>query len=215
MTPDRVIVYFDWQNCFNSALEAFPSGSTGNVHPLKVATRLVKKPPAGVTTERSLTKVKLYRGLASPRKAPGTNAAAQKQHAAWRAGYEHLVEVNARPLAYRREHFIDSHGSEVEHEVAREKGVDVQLAIDLVRDTTFSDPPSCTTAVLFSEDTDFHPALELIVQKHGRDAVEVARWCSDRRYPPDPPRIAGVKLRQHLLDYTFYRSVEDATAYRY
>ncbi len=183
--------------------------------PLKLADRLAKKTPQGVKTERQLTKVKIYRGLPVPRKESKTNAAAQRQNMSWTAKYAHLVELHTRPLAYRKEVILDSDGAEIQAEIAREKGVDVELAIAMVRDSVFVNPPECEVAILFSNDTDFEPVLEMLVQNRGRDSVEVARWCDNKHYPPDPPTVAGVKLRQHLLDHAFYKSVEDTTSYGY
>ncbi len=209
----RAVVFIDWQNCYESALEAFPSGSVGNVVPLRLATRLATRAVTGAKIGRELARVKVYRGLASPFKDKRTNAAAQRQHEAWKRVRPDLVEVHTRPLAYRKETIRTPLGEQVEKEVAREKGVDIQLAIDLLRDTLFDGSDRCDTAILFSQDTDFYPALELLISRRGKDAIELARWCGDRNHPPDPPIIGGVKMRQHLLDYSFYQSIEDRTSY--
>ena len=77
--------------------------------------------------------------------------------AAWtKAGDE--VGVIARTLDYKPGH-------------PREKGIDVQLAIDLVRTTLFEGDHE--VAVLVSAATDLLPALEKITQRKGAAAIEV------------------------------------------
>lgn len=212
--PTRVIVYFDWQNCYKSAIDTFPRGCSGTCDPLKTATGLVRRTLPGAARDRELTKAKIYRGLPSARKDARTNAAAQKQISHWRTGiYASKVEVHSRPLAYRTERFLDEAGAEIFREIGREKGVDVELAIDLVRDMLFTDPPACDVAIVFSEDTDFHPAYQMILNSLGRDTLEIARWWDKGGYEPQPFDINGVKVKQHLVDQTFFRSVEDRTPY--
>jgi len=161
-----------------------------------------------------LERVKIYRGLPNARKDVRTNAAAQKQMNRWQTGvYATKIDVHTRPLAYRSERIIDDAGAEIFREIRREKGVDVELAIDLVRDTLFRKPQACDVAVVFSEDSDFHPAYEMILDAFGRDGLEIARWHDRDGYPPKPFEIRGVSVRQHLLDHAFFKSVEDKTAY--
>ena len=88
-----------------------------------------------------------------------------------------------------------------------EKGIDVALAVDLLRlalaDRTYD------VAVVFSSDTDLLPAIEAVIDlKCGH--IEVAAW-----------RGAGQRLRLdgaaapwfHWLDEVDYRAVEDPTNY--
>jgi uncharacterized LabA/DUF88 family protein len=168
----------------------------------------------GASADRQLEKVKIYRGLPNARKDPRTNAAAQKQKTRWETGaHAGKVEVHTRPLAYRTEKLLDDAGAEILREIGREKGVDVELAIDLVRDMLFTNPPACDVAVVFSEDSDFHPAYELILETRGKDGLEIARWHDRDAYAPQPFEIKGVRVRQHLLDLAFFKSVEDKIAY--
>jgi uncharacterized LabA/DUF88 family protein len=212
--PTRVIVYFDWQNCYKSALENFPRGCSGTCDPLKTASGLARKVLPGASADRQLEKVKIYRGLPNARKDPRTNAAAQKQKTRWETGaYAGKVEVHTRPLAYRTERLLDDAGAEILREVGREKGVDVELAVDLVRDMLFTDPPAGDVAVVFSEDSDFHPAYEMLLEARGKDVLEIARWRDRDAYAPKPFEIRGHTVRQHLLDHVFFKSVEDKTAY--
>ncbi|MGH7748634.1 MAG: hypothetical protein ACREQ5_28325, partial [Candidatus Dormibacteria bacterium] len=83
-------------------------------------------------------------------------------------------------------------------------------AIGMVRRVIFED--GCDIGILVSADTDLLPALELIVERRGVAAVEVAMWSAPT-WPVRPLGIAGHKLRQHALDEKFYRQIEDRTSY--
>ena len=91
-----------------------------------------------------------------------------------------------------------------------EKGVDVAVAIGLVRHLLFD--KDCDTAVLVSADTDLLPALELIVAQLGPRVIEVAMWDGPYQGPASLS-LAGQPIRQHKLDENFYRSIEDKTPY--
>ncbi len=122
----RVGVFIDWQNCYRTAREAFNfqgSGIPGNVKPLALARYLVGRRPE---EKGQLTKLRIYTGRASQKNDPRTYAANRRQFQAWKNSAPDLVEVVARTLDY-------SLGR------AREKGIDVAVAIDLVRSSLFED----------------------------------------------------------------------------
>ena len=78
----------------------------------------------------------------------------------------------------------------------REKGIDVQLAIDLARTSLFEDEHDI--AVLVSADTDLLPALELIVKRRGPSAVTTH---SVRNTEPEGLiRALRMRLRASHLD---------------
>jgi hypothetical protein len=110
-----------------------------------------------------------------------TYAANRRQFAAWRKAGDD-VEVIARTLDYKPGH-------------PREKGIDVQLAIDLVRTMLFEGDHE--VAVLVSADTDPLPALELISQRKGAAAIEVATW-EGPYWAPQPLKIRRKAIRQHI-----------------
>lgn len=192
----RVAVFIDWQNCYRSAREAFGfsgPGIPGNVRPLPLARYLVGRSAPGA----SLTRLRIYTGRASQRRDPRTYAANRRQFQAWSSSAPNTVEVIARTLDY-------SLGR------PREKGVDVALAIDLVRTTLFEDEHD--VALLVSADTDLLPALELVVQRAGPSAIEVAAWAGPH-WSPKPLSLAGSRIRQHILDRACYERFADATDY--
>jgi hypothetical protein len=118
--PLRVGVFLDWQNCYRTARDAFGfkgSGIDGNVKPLLLAQMLAK---ARVGDRPGhLTKVRIYTGRASQHHDPRTYAANRRQFQAWINSDPECVDVVARTLDYKLAQ-------------PREKGIDVQLAIDLV-----------------------------------------------------------------------------------
>lgn len=161
--PVRVGVFVDWQNCYRTARDAFGfhgSGIDGTVYPLRLAKALAKARPRDDQLSE-LKSVRIYTGRASQEQDPATYAANRRQFQAWKASDPDCVEVIARTLDYKLGQ-------------PREKGIDVQLAIDLVRLSLFEDAHD--VAVLVSADTDLLPALELIVKRRGVGAIEVATW---------------------------------------
>jgi uncharacterized LabA/DUF88 family protein len=196
--PVRVGVFIDWQNCYRTARDAFGfrgGGIDGNVKPLMLAKLLAAKRREGQQGE--LTKLRIYTGRASQRNDPRTYAANRRQFAAWQNSDPDLVEVVARTLDY-------SLGR------AREKGVDVALAIDLVR-TSLIDKEH-DVALVVSADTDLLPALELLVSHGGDRCVEVASWKGPH-WAPQPLSLAGRRIVQHELTEQWYRRTADSTNY--
>lgn len=193
---ERVFVFLDYQNIYRRARDAFHLTHEphweGQVHPYGVAYELCRRSEEWRT--RQLAGVRVYRGLPNARMDPQGNAACLRQLAFW----ESLPKVEAvkRPLQY------PPPGSRRE---VREKGIDVQLAIDVVMGA-INNRYDC--AVVFSADTDIIPALEAVVEIKGRKSVEVATWegCS---------RIGSKKEKIwcHYLDRKTYEQVADRHDY--
>jgi hypothetical protein len=196
----RVGVFIDWQNCYRTARNAFGfdegPGIPGNVYPLKLALMLarVRLPDQG---QGHLNKLRIYSGMASQNRDRRTYSANRRQFQAWRNAGGDAVEVIARTLDYTLER-------------PREKGIDVAISIDLVRTACFEHEHD--VVVLVSADTDLLPALELVVERCGAKAVEVASW-SGPYWSPKPLRIRGAQIRQHELTRTIYDGLADPTDY--
>lgn len=79
------------------------------------------------------------------------------------------VEVYSRPLAYADECVALSDGTQTRVRVAREKGVDIRLALDMVR---LAREDEYDVAVLFSQDQDLS---EAVTEIH-RIRTETGRW---------------------------------------
>jgi uncharacterized LabA/DUF88 family protein len=192
--PTWVVVLLDWQNIYNCAREAFglesASSFEGNVYPLKLANHLA----SGVGPNRSLQELRIYRGRPDNAKSRKSYDAWQSQAAAWKGTCGDRLIPRYRDLRYR--------GNEVV-----EKGIDVWLAIDLVKIAMEQD---VDRVVVVSSDTDLVPALELAVELRGEEFVEVAGW--DGRADAAPIlNVAGVVQRG--LTKSHYERFRDDTDY--
>lgn len=190
---DRVIVFMDYQNVHGWALRQFkPFGSIralGHVYPMGVAELIVSRR----RRPSKLEAVRVYRGRPNPERQPGAARANDRQASDWtRAG----VEVIRRNLVYPPGY---------PEQPATEKGIDVALAVDLVR-LAMQHAMEC--AVVFSGDKDLLPALETC-----RDLrlchVEVASWEGAHRL-----RFSNTQLPWcHNLTERDYQSLEDPLDY--
>ncbi|MQA16918.1 MAG: NYN domain-containing protein [Pseudonocardiaceae bacterium] len=196
--PARVVVFVDYQNTHLGALRAFwPSSAlpaSGHINPRALGDLLVSKRMANCLPSE-LVQVRVYRGRPEPTRQPGPAAANDRQADAWsRLG---KVQAIRRPLRYPRKWPVES---------AHEKGVDVALAVDMVR---LAIEGAYDVGVVVSADTDLLPALEA-VNELGAAHVEVAGWW---RQPRLRLRRQPERLWCHWLNEQDYRRVEDLTNY--
>lgn len=202
--PTRVAVFIDYQNTYMGARRTFDLDSShfveGQVYPRRLAlavTRLGR----GVDPSRQLQMVKVYRGEPSPKHSPTAQAACQRQVRFWNA--QALVEGITRPLKYTPSRW---EGGRVVDWDAREKGIDVLLALGMV---TGALRDEFDVAVLVSSDTDLVPALEQVIEAGKR--AEVAGWDGDKRNPR--LTVQGRSIWCHWLDGQWYERVADRTDY--
>lgn len=191
----RVVVFVDYQNVYRQARRAFELDSQhhvhGQIHPLRLG--LVLK-GMGID-DRDLAEVRIYRGMPSSERDPKGYGAANRQIALWRQTA--LLNPITRPLNYRQP------------DVPKEKGIDVQIAVDFVR---LAIEGKYDAGVLFSGDTDLLPALEAVCELKGPAACEVAAWVPEKG-SPNILRVKGQQLRCHYLDRTWYQRMHDPTDY--
>ena len=156
----RVGVFLDYQNVHLSARDRFLARSAraerALVHPLAVAELLVTCRRFG----GELTAVRVYRGRPSPDLQPTMTAANDAQSAAW--SRDPRATVVRRDLKYANWPRIPP----------QEKGIDVALAVDLIRSAMLG---WFETVIVFSADTDLLPALEAVFD-HTRTHLEIASW---------------------------------------
>lgn len=198
--PARVIVFVDYQNVHRAALRAFwPKGthhSKGHLWPLHVAQLIVAKRNAN-DFPSTLAEVRVYRGLPSHHRQPLAAAANVRQTDAWTRSS--LVTVKRRTLRYP---------PRWPKEPAVDKGIDVALAVDIVRLAGIDD--TYDVGVVFSNDTDLMPAIETVIELRCGH-IEVAAWRGGG------PRLLmeGTSGRPwcHWLHEPDYRAVEDPTDY--
>lgn len=198
----EVVVFIDYQNLYNDARRAFAkSGDAapfGQVHPIKLAQLLVARQPMGVTAERTLKEVRAYRGRPDSTKEPKTYGAHMRQSAAWEKAGVNLIH---RPLRYPH----DWPASPPE-----EKGIDVQLAIDVA---VMAVNGEFDVAIIASTDTDLQPALEAFfaLPFDKERLVEVAAYKSPTF--KKALRIPGQHVWCHFIEEADFLTVCDKRDY--
>lgn len=198
----RVVVFIDYMNVFNDARKAFCSWpyspADGQFNPMKLGRVLASRRPLGTKTTRKLEEVRLYRGRPDSRKEPETHAAHMRQCAAWEAAG---VNVIPRPLRYPRDW---------PKEREEEKGIDVQIAIDMVMMAIHGE---LDVAVLASTDTDQRPVLEAFhaLPTDPRPLIEVSTWRTASFQKK--LQIKGLHVWTHYIDRPEFETVRDRTDY--
>jgi len=138
----NTIVFFDGQNLYRSAKDAWRLKSTTDTYVYtwpsydveKLATVLISR-----TSGRTLTQIRFYTGV------PRRDQDAQ-WYDFWRRKLEHLSNQGIEVYKGR----INEH--------QQEKGVDVKLSVDLIRLTY---EKRYEVAIIVSQDRDFEPAIQL------------------------------------------------------
>lgn len=200
--PKRVVVFIDEANVYMDARRCFhgqegPS-TDGRVWPMRYARSLVNRTPLGTDDDRVLEGVRVYAGQPSSSKQSKTYAAHRRQTDAWRKSG---VTVIARPLRYP---------SDWPSSPPEQKGVDVQIALDMV---TMLIRDELDIAILASTDTDLKPALEafFVLPLEGPKTVEVAAW--KKAGFAKRLGVSGEHLWCHYLDENDYQSLRDYRDY--
>jgi uncharacterized LabA/DUF88 family protein len=193
----QVTVFIDYQNVHLSGHERWcPPGEPVHkclLQPLKLAERLVaRRAPGG-----EVASVRVYRGKPDTRLDPVSAARSDRQAASWAT--DSRVKMLRRPLRYPRDW-----GEPGCVEKAREKGIDVSIAIDMVRAAMNQE---YEVGILFSRDTDLLPALELVVDMTDVH-TEVATWEGTSRL-----RLPYRRVYCHLLTTDDFLAARDLRIY--
>jgi uncharacterized LabA/DUF88 family protein len=148
----RVHAFVDGQNLFFAAKHCF--GYTyPNYDPIKLAEAVVAFEP-----DRSLTQVHFYTGVHIPSENPFWHGFWTNKLFALRARGVRVVD---RPLKYSPTEVELPSGEKAMVRVGREKGIDVRLALDLVRLARLD---AYDVAIIFSQDTDLKEAVDEVKQ---------------------------------------------------
>ena len=202
LRPARVVVFIDHQNMYHRARAAFCTpdapAAAGQIDPLALATLL-----AGRRHRPSrLTGVRVYRGEPHPVRQSRAHRAHRREFAACRGRAGELLTLVTRPLTYPPDWPATP---------AREKGIDVALAVDVV---AMGLRDEYDVAIVASTDTDLEPAPEAVVALAGDPypRCEVASWKAVGR---QNSRLSakGAGIWCHWLEKTDYLAVHDATDY--
>lgn len=201
MSKERLILFIDDKNVYNSARRAFFSNTNppdphyyGQVNPIELGKLICSKP---AKTQRQLTQVRVYTGLPDSTKEPKTYAAHMQQCSNWQ---KLGAEVIKRSLRYPQDWPASK---------PQQKGVDVALAIDFV---ALALDGFYDVGVIASTDADLRPAIEYVIKKCANQChVEVAAWFTSQ--VKNRLSVPGLNIWCHRLDNTDYNSVADLTDY--
>jgi uncharacterized LabA/DUF88 family protein len=193
----QVTVFIDYQNAHLSGHEMYcPEDEQAHhclIDPVKLAECTVRKRAPG----GELAAVYAYRGRPDPRHEALSASRSDRQAAAWKA--DPRLTMVRRPLAYPRDY-----GETWCTEPAREKGIDVSLAIDVVRMAIRNE---FEVGIVFSRDTDLLPAIEFAFDTPGAH-LEVATWEGASRL-----RLKYRQLYCHMLNEQDFIAVRDPRNY--
>lgn len=195
----RVHAYVDGQNLFHAARAVFGAGYP-DFDPRCLADRVC------MLQGWELAAVRFYTGVPDPEESPQWSRFWQAKLAAMQA---RGVSTFTRPLAYRRSK-PDENG-ETPRPVAVEKGIDIRIAIDVVRDAL---ERRCDVALLFSQDAD----LAEVAAEVRSISREQNRWI---KVACAFPVSAGSRFRRGVdgadwlpFDHRLYRDCRDPLDYR-
>lgn len=193
----RVITYIDYQNMYKGARDSFgwgnEKGHFGNFRPLPLSRAL-----AG---ERELKQIRVYTGVPHPERDRFGHAITQRRVEAFRRSDPERVRVFTRTLKYPPPE-------------GREKGVDVQLAVDVVR---LAIEDEFDVLILCSADTDLLPALEFVTQHKPDTIVETVAYAPEPGCEGNtaaPLDVAGASIVRRTIELTqFQKEFADRTNY--
>jgi len=197
----RAIVFVDGQNLFHAARSAF-----GYHYPNYDIAKLGR-----LTCEKHgwvCTAIRFYTGV------PDANDDAFWNHF-WVAKLGAMgrqdVAVFSRSLRYRNKTMLLPDGAEHSFLVGQEKGIDIRIALDVVRASRKSE---CDVAVVFSQDQD----LSEVADEVRTIAREQKRWfkiASAYPYSPTSQNRRGVNKTDWIrIDRALYDQCLDKADYR-
>jgi uncharacterized LabA/DUF88 family protein len=194
-----VLVFIDEKNVYRDARTAFfenyDTSPHGQFHPGMLGTLLVSLTQAPAA---ELVGVRVYTGRPDGSLDPKTYGAHMRQCSVWEK--DPIVTLKWRPLRYP---WGGGH--------PEQKGVDVQLAVDMVR---LYIQGAFDVAILASTDTDLLPGVEALYELDrglGCAPVEVAAWTSANMHKR--LHVSGHPLWCHTLDAKQYQKVADLRDY--
>lgn len=165
----RVTVFIDEENVYRRARKTFDQENSnkdvGRVDALKLSELLVERMPPRFEGQRQLEEVRVYTGIPNQQMDFERYKSFRSRTAIWE---KQGCVVKARRLRYS------------DKGPPRQKGVDVQLAVDVVRLAVLG---RLDVAIIVSTDTDLEPVLETFwelenerEQRSERLPVEVVAW---------------------------------------
>jgi len=197
----RAIAFFDGQNLYRCAKTAF--GYTHpNFDPLKLFNAVCQQ---GNWQNHG---VRFYTGTPNQKKSPMWHAYwANRLLAMRRAG----IFVASREIRYREEEVTLIGGLTKKIEVAQEKGIDVRIALDVVR---LAYTQAFDVAVIFSQDQDLREVADEI-REISKLHNKWFRICSAFPVSPTATNSRGIEKTDWIkIDKAFYDRCLDTRDYR-
>ena len=200
-TTKRAVAFFDGQNLFHAVHNAF--GYTyPNYDPLALARTVC------TAQQWQLAQARFYTGVPAPTDNPLWNHFwTAKLLAMSRAG----IHVYSRPLRYRNKAITLSDGTQHTFLVPEEKGIDVRIALDVIR---LGHHRRYDVALVFSQDQD----LSEVADEVRTIAREQSRWIKiASAYPVSPTtrNTRGINRTDWLpIDRATYDACRDSRDYR-
>ncbi len=200
-TTKRAIAFFDGQNLFYAAKEAF-GYSYPNYDPKLLAERIC------ASEGWTVAGIHFYTGVPSPGDKPDWNYF-------WTAKMAVMgtrgIQTFSRFLRYRNQTVSLPDGTPAVTLVGQEKGVDVRIALDIVR---FALDGKYDVALIFSQDQDLSEAVEDVK----KISVLQNRWIKPAcAFPASPtvPKTRGVNGTEWIrIDRATYDACIDPNDYR-
>ena len=197
----RAIVFIDGQNLFFSVKNAF-GYSYPNYDPKKLAERVC------FLNNWQLDGIYFYSGIPDVSVKPAWHHFWMRKLAVMGSRGIHSF---TRPLRYRNETVTLPDGKEAPVLVGREKGIDVRLALDVVR---MAGENQFDVAVIFSQDQD----LSEVVDEVRQISIKYNRWMKvASAYPQSPTggNTRGINGAQWVkIDRELYDQCLDPNDYR-
>lgn len=197
------IAFIDGQNLFRSAQDAFDI-EYPDFDPTLLSLAVCRK------VGWNLHGIKFYTGVPPANRDPFW-------HGFWSRKLAQMgkqgVKVFSRPLQYRRREIEFGHGGSIDAEFAVEKGIDVRIAIDVIRCCLKKE---CDVALVFSQDQD----LSEIADEIRGIASERGHWIKmASAFPVSPKRAPsgcrGINKTDWIeIDQALYDSCRDRRDYR-
>lgn len=197
----RAITFIDGQNLYHSVKEAF-GYPYPNYDPLKLS--------EAVCTQHGfhLEQVRFYTGV--PKQNDNTF-----WHEFWRKKIQFMktrnIHVYTRELVYRNQTVQGSNGQILTTLVGSEKGIDVRIALDIVR---LAINKNYDVAIVFSQDQDLNEATDEVA----KISIEQGRWIKRMCSFPASPVISngrGInKTDWFKFDKLFYDQCIDPNNYK-
>ena len=190
--PQQLVLFIDHQNMYGDVRDAYfdddDHHAKGQFDPMHFGQRICQKKP-----KRELKEVRIYTGIPAASRDSQGYAARRRQIAYWK---KTGVHVKQRTLRYPPNWPDDPE---------REKGIDVQLAVDFV---TMAVRQEYDVGVIASTDTDLRPAIEFVATLDNVVAEEAAWWNAIQKQLSKP--VAQVWChRLNREDYDLLSDLRD------